>query len=133
MKQEPYFLLKRAEEFFLLAKEMIVKKRYNISALASEQAVQLWLKYLIYLKAGDYPKVHELEKIFESAASAYNEEGFMRIYNDNVLPISSLEAAYATSRYLPHEFNEQEAGGLYDLALMIRKESARLADLNEQT
>lgn len=55
--RESDFLKKRALEFRQRAKEDFQKKRYNLSALDAEQSVQLWLKYLIFQKAGAFLKL----------------------------------------------------------------------------
>jgi len=56
MKKEEKFLKKRATEFWQRAKEDFKKRRFNLSTLDVEQAVQLFLKHLIFVKAGDFPK-----------------------------------------------------------------------------
>ena len=60
MKEESQFLKRRAGEFWQRAKEDFQKERYNLAVLDIEQAIQLWVKYLIFLKAGDFPKTHYL-------------------------------------------------------------------------
>jgi HEPN domain-containing protein len=42
------FLKKRAVEFWERAKEDFKKGSYNLTALDVEQALQLWVKYLIF-------------------------------------------------------------------------------------
>jgi len=38
--------------------ELFEKKVYNLSAFNLEQAAQLWLKYLIAKKLGEWPQTH---------------------------------------------------------------------------
>ncbi len=52
------FLKERANEFFEEAQELLKKKKYNLSVFNLEQAIQLWIKYLIGKKIGDWPKTH---------------------------------------------------------------------------
>ena len=108
MAKEVHFLNKRAKEFWERAKEDFQKRRYNLCALDVEQAAQLWLKYLIFLKAGDFPKTHYFETLIDSLAHIYSSS-IKKFYKDFILQFTSLEDAYLTSRYLPKEFSKEEA------------------------
>jgi len=116
MPEETEFLKKRAKEFWQRAKEDFLKARYNLCALDTEQAVQLWLKYLIFLKAGDFPKTHYFERLIDSLSDIYNTSSVKEFYKANILQFSSLEDAYLTSRYLPKEFSKDEAEKLMEFA-----------------
>lgn len=110
------FLKKRAIEFWERAIEDFQKMRYNLSALDIEQAVQLWLKYLIFLKAGDFPKTHYLDKLINELAEVYESKDILEFYQENALQFRCLEDAYITSRYFPREFKKEEIQKMIDFA-----------------
>jgi HEPN domain-containing protein len=58
------FLKKRSKEFYENAKSLFRKRKYNLSAFNLEQSCQLFLKYLIAKKVGDWPKTHYLKEKF---------------------------------------------------------------------
>lgn len=116
MSNESGFLKKRAIEFWERASEDFQKARYNLSALDVEQAVQLWLKHLIFLKAGDFPKTHYLDELIGTVSEVYGRENILNFYKERVLEFKSLEDAYITSRYFPKEFSREEARKIMKLA-----------------
>lgn len=116
MTEETSFLKKRAKEFWERAREDFQKGRYNLCALDVEQAVQLWLKYLIFLQAGDFPKTHYFDRLIYSLADIYNSSKIKEFYKTNILQFTSLEDSYLTSRYLPKEFSKEEAEKLTEFA-----------------
>ena len=107
---------KRAGEFWQRAKEDFQKKRYNLAVLDVEQAVQLWVKYLIFKKAGDFPKSHYFNILLDNLADIYNSPTVRNFYQENILQFKSLEDAYLTSRYLPKEFSREEAEKFMEFA-----------------
>lgn len=121
MKEESQFLKRRAGEFWQRAKEDFQKERYNLAVLDIEQAIQLWVKYLIFLKAGDFPKTHYFNILVESLAKIYNSPLIKDFYQDNILQFKSLEDAYLTSRYLPREFTREEAKRFTEFASRFLK------------
>lgn len=110
------FLKKRVEEFWERASEDFQKVRYNLCALDVEQAVQLWLKHLIFLKAGDFPKTHYLDRLINELAEVYNSQKIPEFYREHSLEFRSLEDAYITSRYFAREFNKEETQKLMEFA-----------------
>lgn len=115
------FLEKRAKEFWERASEDFQKARYNLSALDIEQAVQLWLKYLIFLKAGDFPKTHYLDRLINELGQVYNCKNILKFYQQHSLEFRGLEDAYITSRYFPKEFNRKEVQKIMEFARSVFK------------
>jgi HEPN domain-containing protein len=109
---EKQFLKKRAYEFWQRADEDFQKGRYNLCALDIEQSVQLWVKHLIFQKAGDFPKIHYFNTLINTLADIYAADPIKNFYKENILQFTSLEDAYLTSRYLPKEFSKEEAAEL---------------------
>ena len=128
MNKEFDFLKERAKEFWERTLEDFQKERYNLYALDIEQSIQLYLKYLIAVKAGDFPKTHYLDQLFSEIASIYKENKILKIYQKNILQIRSLEDAYISSRYFPKKFNRIEIEKLKELAIKIFKYLEKITD-----
>ncbi|MGB9641590.1 MAG: HEPN domain-containing protein [Candidatus Ratteibacteria bacterium] len=96
----------RAKEFWERGFEDLDKKRLNLSAFDFEQAIQMWITYLIGKKVGDWPKTHYFSILIKELANSYDNEEITKFYNENEIFFSDLEDAYFTSRYLPKQFSE---------------------------
>lgn len=121
VRKESEFLKKRAQEFWERAREDLEKGRYNLSVFDVEQAVQLWLKYLIFQKAGDFPKTHYLDSLIKNLAEIYNLPKLTEYYSSHTLEFKSLEDAYLTSRYFPKDLSESEAKKFLEFASLFLK------------
>lgn len=103
------FLKNKAQIFFESGAEQIPKKRYFLAAFNFEQAAQLYLKYCLFIKLKDFPKIHEIDKLLKEIGKVYNNkkqiENFLK---ENASVIGDLNQAYITSRYLPVDFNQYE-------------------------
>jgi HEPN domain-containing protein len=106
------FLKKRAKEFYLSAKRNFEEGFYNLSVFNAEQACQLFLKYLLYLKAGDYPKTYLLTVIMKELSKAYRKEEIEKFIEERSIELQALESAYLSSRYLGKEYDKNEAKAL---------------------
>jgi HEPN domain-containing protein len=106
MKEEVEFLRKRSKEFYENAKNIFKEGKYNLAAFNLEQACQLFLKYLIALKTGDWPKTHYLDQLTKELAKAYKKKSILKYLLDNELFFEDLTDAYFTSRYYPREFTK---------------------------
>lgn len=71
---EAEFLKARAESFFRDAELAIKESRWNSAAFHLEQACQLYLKYFLFKKIGDFPKTHPLRRLLKSIGKAYSKE-----------------------------------------------------------
>jgi len=116
MREEIGFLKERAKEFWDRADEDFQKGRFNLCALDIEQSVQIWLKYLIAIKAGDFPKAHYLDDLISEITNIYETDKVTKFYKGNILQVRSLEDAYITSRYFPKKFSKDEIESLKQLA-----------------
>lgn len=113
------FLKKRAKEFFERAEEDYEKKRYNLYVFDIEQTLQLWFKYLIYVKTGEFPKTHEFEILIKELKEIYNLPEIYDFYKEHILEFRVLEDSYITSRYIPKEFNEEECKKIKEFAKKV--------------
>lgn len=103
------FLKKRADEFLKTADYHIREKMYPLAAFDLEQALQLYLKYYLFLRIKDYPKVHSLRELLTDLGKAYQRVPEVeKIKEENVHLIADLDQAYITARYLPAEFTKTQ-------------------------
>jgi len=119
MSSSGEFLKKRAKEFWERSKEDFEKSRFNLTALDVEQAIQLWFKYLIFLKAGDFPKSHYFDILMKELSETYELKEILQFYQKYALQFRALEDAYISSRYFPKEFNKQEAQTIIDFGKTV--------------
>ena len=72
-QQEGLFLKERADEFLTNARYLLEKGGYTLAAFNLEQATQLYLKYYLFLKIGDYPRTHSLKELIDDLGQAYKK------------------------------------------------------------
>lgn len=103
------FLKNKAKIFFESGSEQIPKKRYFLAAFSFEQTAQLYLKYCLFMKLKDFPKIHKIDELLREIGKVYNKkkeiENFLK---ENVSVIGDLNQTYITSRYLPVDFNQYQ-------------------------
>ena len=100
---------KRARAFLESAKADFNRGDYDLVLFHVEQFLQLYVKYLLYLSLGDYPKTHSLTRLLKDLKKVRQEDVLKRFYDENLEMINLLEEAYITSRYLPREYDEEIA------------------------
>jgi len=105
---EGKFLQTRAEDFLENAKRLLSEGKYALSAFNFEQAAQLFLKYFLFSKLGDFPKTHSLKRLLRETGEVAKKEKIKAFMEKNADVLSNLENAYLTSRYFPVEFEEKE-------------------------
>ena len=84
------FLKENAEYFEKKAIEAL-KEKPRFVLFFAEQAIQLYIKYILAKELEDYPKTHKLKVLFEELS---------KIYERFADYIDLLEEAYITTRYL---------------------------------
>jgi len=100
------FLKENAEYLERKAFEALEEKP-SFTLFFAEQAIQLYLRYILAKELGDYPKTHkfsilfaELSKIVKNAAEFY--ERYAEYFD-------LMEEAYITVRYLGKEYSTRSA------------------------
>ncbi len=102
------FLRRRAEQFEEEAKEAFKKGNYNFTLLFVEQALQLYLKYILANKVGDFPKTHGLVRLIEALSSVLGER-VIAFLSENRIMVDLLTEAYVGSKYLDVEYGRETA------------------------
>ena len=109
------YLKERAEKFLENAKELFNKEEYDLSAFNLEQACQLFLKYYIFLKIGDFPKTHYLKRLIRDLGKVYGKEDEIeKLIEENISVVSNLEDAYIGARYLPYIFEKKQVENMME-------------------
>jgi len=109
------YLKKNAEYFEKKAIEALDEEPKFV-LFFTEQALQLYLKYILAKKLGDYPKTHKLKVLLNEFGKLNKEvELFIKKYE---LVIDLLEEAYITSRYIDKTYSKRSA----DEAIKMLKE-----------
>ena len=109
MERYSEVLRRRARAFLESAKADFNRGDYDLVLFHVEQFLQLYVKYLLYLSLGDYPKTHSLTRLLKDLKKVRQEDVLKRFYDENLEMINLLEEAYITSRYLPREYDEEIA------------------------
>jgi HEPN domain-containing protein len=80
MAEEIEFLRKRSVEFYHNACALLKEGKYNLSAFNLEQSCQLFLKFLIGKKVGEWPKTHYLNELVRELSKVYKEKEIINYY-----------------------------------------------------
>jgi len=115
-------LKKRALSFLRNAKIDLESGDYDLALFHAEQFAQLYSKYLLYRRIGDFPKTHSLVKLLRDLSRVYNNCGLGEFLDKNLEGLYLLEEAYISTRYLPREYDR-------DIALRILTLCGRLMEV----
>lgn len=103
------FLKRRALAFLDIARINYEKGYYDLVLFHVEQFLQLYLKYLLFRKIGDYPRTNSLIRLIKDVIKVYKEESVEKLLQENMEALYLLEEAYITSRYLPRQYDKEIA------------------------
>lgn len=117
------FLRERAEKFLDTAIMIYEKGYYDLSAFALEQSCQLFLKYTLWKKLGDYPKTHSLINLLEELKEGIPEKHSIigDFINENRDIINALEMAYLESRYFPGIFFKEQIEKMINFVVKFKE------------
>jgi len=102
-------LKKRAKAFLEDAKVDFARGDYDLVLFHVEQFLQLFLKYLLYQKIGDYPKTHSVVRLVRDLIKVYESKELQEFYDESLETLYLLEESYIASRYLPREYGKEIA------------------------
>ena len=90
---------------------------YDLASFLTEQAVQLYLKYVILKITGEMPRTHSIRELLQILGRVTNQEveisEFIRRHRSMLI---RLEDAYIASRYLFRRYDRDEVKELVDFA-----------------
>ncbi|MEM1618988.1 MAG: HEPN domain-containing protein, partial [Desulfurococcaceae archaeon] len=78
---------------------------YDLVLFHVEQAIQLYAKYLLYRKLGDFPKTHSIVSLLRDLSRIYESRELESFVNSRIELLYLLEESYITSRYIPREYD----------------------------
>lgn len=121
------FLKDKAQRFLRNAIELFNREEYDLAAFNLEQSAQLFLKFALWEKLGDFEKVHSISRLLSDLKEVSNNknkiEDLVKKHEDT---IGDLEMAYIESRYLPVKFYRNQIEKMIkfveDLKKLIDKE-----------
>ena len=102
-------LKRRAKAFLESARADYARGDYDLVLFHIEQFLQLYLKYLLYRRIGDYPKTCSLIRLLRDVMRVYGDNVLKEFYEENMEALYLLEEAYIASRYLPREYDREIA------------------------
>ncbi len=101
------FLKRNAEYFKKKAREAFEEGVYSFALFFAEQAFQLYIKYILAKRFGDYPKTHRFSVLFELLCNVVADA--KKFYEENVELFEILEDSYVGVRYLGREYSRNTA------------------------
>ncbi|BCU67663.1 DNA-binding protein [Sulfolobales archaeon HS-7] len=111
------FLRDRAEEFLDNAKYNLGRGFYNLVMFDVEQYIQLYCKFLIYLKVGDYPKTHDILALLRDIDKLYSSRCEVSEFitkNKDFLYV--IYFSYTQGRYFGTQFTKEDAERSVEIA-----------------
>jgi HEPN domain-containing protein len=109
-------LKKRALSFLRDARVDLENGDYDLVLFHVEQFAQLYSKYLMYRRIGDYPKTHSLIRLLRDLTKIYGDCGLKELLNEYLEALYLLEESYISSRYLPREYDRDIASRVLNLS-----------------
>ncbi|MEM0232544.1 MAG: HEPN domain-containing protein [Candidatus Nezhaarchaeales archaeon] len=107
----------RALRMLKSGRRSLLEGDYDIAAFMADQAVQLYIKSVIFELTGELPRVHVVRQLINILRDLLGDpdvfDGFVR---ENRSLLIRLEEAYISSRYMPRKYDREEAEELLDFA-----------------
>ena len=101
------FLKRRAQAFLKSAQSDYDRGDYDLVLFHLEQAIQLYLKHLLCIRIGDYPKTHSIIRLIRDVIKVYDEGRLKEVYRKNLESLYLLEDSYIASRYFPRQYDRE--------------------------
>jgi len=115
--REVDLLTGRAFRMLKSARNALVTGDYDIAAFMADQAVQLYLKSVVFKSTGEIPRVHAIRQLLGILGTALSRsEEVEQFVRKNRSLLIRLEEAYITSRYVPREYEREEVEELVNFA-----------------
>ena len=104
--EEAELLRERSMLFLEEAKKLYGERKYDLAAFMLEQSIQLYLKYLLLVKVGTYPRTHSLSRLLQELEGIFPEAREIR--REYAVELGAIEDAYIMSRYMPRRYSREE-------------------------
>ncbi len=114
---EVALLRDRASRMLRSSRRSLLEGDYDIAAFMADQAVQLYLKSVIFELTGEVPRVHAVRQLMAVLKDLLgNPNLFDDFVRENRSLLIRLEEAYISSRYMPRKYDGEEAEELLGFA-----------------
>ncbi|MEM2983258.1 MAG: HEPN domain-containing protein [Candidatus Bathyarchaeia archaeon] len=115
--REVTLLRDRSLRMLSSARRSLSEGDYDIAAFIADQAVQLYLKSMVLELAGEVPRIHSIRQLLRVLKEMSDRPDIIDDYvkKNRSLPIR-LEEAYISSRYMPRDYEREEAEELVNFA-----------------
>jgi len=114
-RSEVEILRKRALEFLEEAQIALERSSYDLVCFLSEQALQLYLKYVLLMIVGDYPRTHGIRKLLGEVARILGSKELEDFIKANRARLIALEDSYIMARYFISEYGKEDAEDMVKL------------------
>ncbi|MEZ0319679.1 MAG: HEPN domain-containing protein [Pyrobaculum sp.] len=99
----------RALQFLEQAKFAAERGFAELALFNIEQYVQLYVKYLLYRRVGDFPKTHYVRDLFDRLLAVYGDVCNLKAFAERWRTFMAvLEYVYVASRYLPYRARQED-------------------------
>jgi len=115
-RREAEVLRRRALEFLEHARIALERGSYDLACFLSEQALQLYLKSVLLMLVGDYPRTHSIRVLLSEVIKALNSRELEEFARVNRVKLIALEDAYLMARYFASEYGREDAEELVKVA-----------------
>jgi len=92
------------------AKRSLSSGDYDIAIFMADQSLQLYVKSVILELTGEIPRTHVLRHLFNALRTLLTQSSDIdQFVSENRSLLIRLEDAYVNSRYVPREYEREEA------------------------
>ena len=114
-RSEAEILRKRALEFLEEAQIALERSSYDLACFLAEQALQLYLKYVLLMIVGDYPRTHSIRRLLGEIARILGSKELEDFIKANRARLIALEDTYIMARYFTSEYGKEDAEDMVKL------------------
>lgn len=115
--REVTLLRDRSLRMLSSARRSLSEGDYDIAAFIADQAVQLYLKSMVLELAGEVPRMHSIRQLLRVLKEMSDRPDIIDDYvKKNRSLLLRLEEAYISSRYMPRDYEREEAEELVNFA-----------------
>ncbi|MEM2106943.1 MAG: HEPN domain-containing protein [Candidatus Bathyarchaeia archaeon] len=115
--REVTLLRDRSLRMLSSARRSLSEGDYDIAAFIADQAVQLYLKSMVLELAGEVPRMHSIRQLLRVLKEMSDRPDIIDDYvKKNRSLLIRLEEAYISSRYMPRDYEREEAEELVNFA-----------------
>ncbi|ABP95436.1 MULTISPECIES: HEPN domain-containing protein [Metallosphaera] len=122
-------LKRRALQFLKDARRDLNEGIYDLAVFYAEQAIQLYVKAILFEMFASEIKSHEIRSLISSLSKLLRENGYQNLANDldNLVKkfrkeLIDLEVAYIDSRYEDIEYDKETTEEILNVAMNIINE-----------